>query len=118
MPTGLFKTLFSFIYYFIPENEGARQEKSVAKAAIFWFGLTMRVKNFVGEKKLAALAKQFREASGKSKADAARQLRVSAPSVFNAEERPELSLTGLRIRMIETYSLFKVVGPVFHLKRK
>jgi hypothetical protein len=78
----------------------------------------MRFKNTVGEKELAALAKQFREASGKSKADVARQLRVSAPSVFNAEERPELSLTGLRIRMIEAYSPFKVCGPVFHLKKK
>jgi hypothetical protein len=78
----------------------------------------MRVKNTVGEKELAALAKHFRKASGKSKADAARQLRVSAPSVFNAEERPELSLTGLRIRMIETYSPFKVFGPLFHLKNK
>ena len=78
----------------------------------------MRVKNNIGEKELAALAKQFRKASGKSKADVARQLRVSAPSVFNAEERPELSLTGLRIRMVEAYSPFKVFGPVFHLKKK
>jgi hypothetical protein len=78
----------------------------------------MRVKNIVEEKELAALAKQFREASGKSKADVARKLRVSAPSVFNSEERPELSLTGLRIRMIEAYSPYKVVGPVFHLQKK
>ena len=78
----------------------------------------MRVKKTIGEKELSALAKQFRKASGKSKADVARQLRVSAPSVFNAEERPELSLTGLRIRMIEAYSPFKVVGPVFHLEKK
>ncbi len=78
----------------------------------------MRVKNYVREKELTAMAKQFREASGKSKVEAARQLRVSAPSVFNAEERPELSLTGLRIRMIEAYSPFKVVGPVFHLEKK
>jgi len=78
----------------------------------------MRIKNTVGEKELAALAKRFREASGKSKADLARKLRVSAPSVFNAEERPDLSLTGLRIRIIEICSPFKVVGPVFHLKRK
>jgi hypothetical protein len=78
----------------------------------------MRIKNSVGEKQLAALAKRFREASGKSKADVARKLRVSAPSVFNAEERPELSLTGLRIRIIEAYSPFKVRGPIFHLEKK
>jgi len=78
----------------------------------------VRIKNTVGEKELANLAKQFREASGKSKAEVARQLRVSAPSVFNAEERPELSLTGLRIRIIERCSPFKVTGPVFQLKKK
>lgn len=78
----------------------------------------MRVKTTVGEKQLAALAKQFREACGESKAEVARKLGVSAPSVFNAEERPELSLTALRIRMIEACSPYKVVGPVFHLKRK
>jgi hypothetical protein len=78
----------------------------------------MRIKKLVGERDLAALAKQFREASGKSKADVARQLRISAPSVFNAEERPELSLTSLRVRIIEAYSPFKVVGPVFHLEKK
>jgi DNA-binding XRE family transcriptional regulator len=78
----------------------------------------MRRQNVVGEKDLAVLAKQFREASGKSKADVARQLRVSAPSVFNAEECPERNLTKLRTRMIEAFSPFKVIGPVFHLKRK
>src|ERR1019366_3855513 len=29
MPTDLFKTLFSFIYYFIPENAAAWQDKNV-----------------------------------------------------------------------------------------
>ena len=67
---------------------------------------------------MAVLAKQFRVASGISKADVARQLRVSAPSVFNAEECPERNLTKLRTRMIEAYSPFKVIGPVFHLKKK
>lgn len=78
----------------------------------------MRIKSPVKERELAALAKQFREASGQSKVDMARKLRVSPPSVFNAEERPELSLTGLRIRIIEACSPFKVVGPVFHLIKK
>ena len=70
----------------------------------------MRKINLVGEKELAALAKKFREAAGKSKAATARQLRVSAPSVFNAEECPERNLIKLRMRMIEKYSDFKVVG--------
>ena len=70
------------------------------------------------EKQLGALAKRYREAAGKSKADAARELGVAAPTVFIAEERPEMSLTKLRVRLIEAYSPFKVVGPVFYLKRK
>lgn len=78
----------------------------------------MRIKTSVTEKELTAMAKQFREASGKSKADMARELGVAAPSVFNAEERPELSLTMLRIRIIEACSPYKVVGPVFHLEKK
>ena len=78
----------------------------------------MRIKGTVAERELAALAKRFREAAGKSKTEAARELGVSAPSVFNAEERTELSLTSLRIRLIERYSLYCVLGPVFLLKRK
>jgi len=78
----------------------------------------MRIKGTVAERELAALAKKFREAARKSKTEAARELGVSAPSVFNAEERPELSLTNLRIRLIERYSPYRVLGPVFLLKRK
>ena len=78
----------------------------------------MRIKGTIAERELASLAKKFREAAGKSKTEAARELGVSAPSVFNAEERPELSLTSLRIRLIERYSLYRVLGPVYLLKRK
>lgn len=72
----------------------------------------------IKEKGLAALAKKYREAAKKTKRAVARELGISVPSVFNAEERPEMSLTKLRIRMIEAYSPFKVIGPVFLLKRK
>jgi hypothetical protein len=72
----------------------------------------------VKERSLAHLAKQFRLAAGKSKAEAARELGVAAPTLFAAEERPEMSLTKLRIRMVEAYSPFKVVGPVFLLRKK
>jgi DNA-binding XRE family transcriptional regulator len=75
-------------------------------------------KRVVPEKELAALAKSFRKKAGKSKADAARELGVAAPSIFNAEEQPEMSLTKLRIRLIETYSPYEVSGPVFMLTRK
>ncbi len=78
----------------------------------------MPKKIYLTEIDLAAKAKEAREATGKRKALVARELGVSFPSVFNAEERPDLPLHKLRIRMIETYSKFKVVGPVYYLERK
>jgi DNA-binding XRE family transcriptional regulator len=72
----------------------------------------------IEEKELAALAKQFRQAAGKSKAEIARELGVAAPTVFGAEEQPDLSLTKLRIRIIEICSPYKVTGPFFLLTKK
>ena len=69
------------------------------------------------EKDLAALAKRFRKHAKKSRAQAARDMQVSQTSIFNAEETPEESLLRLRVRMIETYSGCKVVGPVFFLDK-
>lgn len=76
------------------------------------------MKNICTETELAGLAKRSREKAGKSKAEVARELAVSEPSVFNAEEKPEMSLTKLRIRMIEAYSPHKVTGPVYLLEKK
>jgi hypothetical protein len=73
---------------------------------------------YLSEADLAKLAKRFRTSAKKSRAQAARELRVSQTSVFNAEETPAQSLAKLRMRMIETYSEFTVAGPVFYLKRK
>ena len=70
------------------------------------------------ETKLAALAKRCREEAGKTRAQAARDMKVSQTSIFHAEESPDQGLTKLRMRMIETYSTFNVIGPVFFLKRK
>lgn len=67
---------------------------------------------------LAALAKRFRLQAGKTRAQAAREMKVSQTSIFNAEESPEQSLLKLRIRVIEAYSSFRVVGPVFLLEQK
>lgn len=76
------------------------------------------MKKYYGDKELAELAKQFRAESGKTKEEAALELGVGRPSVQHAEETPEQSLTRLRIRMIEKYSPYKVVGPVYLLERK
>lgn len=70
------------------------------------------------ENDLAALAKRFRKKAGKTRAEAGRELGVSHVSIHRAEENPEVSLLKLRLRMIEAYSPFKVVGPVFYLERK
>lgn len=78
----------------------------------------MNLKKPVEEKKLAALAKKFRKIVRKSKVEAAREFGVKPPTIFSAEERPEMSLTKLRIRMIETYSPYRITGPVFHFKKK
>jgi len=70
------------------------------------------------ENDLAALAKRFRKQTGKTRAEAGREMSVSHVSIHRAEENPEISLLKLRMRMIAAYSPFKVVGPVFHLKKK
>jgi DNA-binding XRE family transcriptional regulator len=72
----------------------------------------------VTEKDLAAMAKRFRTASGKNRAQAARELGVARQAVIYAEDRPEKSFFKLRKRMIEKYSPYKVVGPVFWLEKK
>ena len=61
---------------------------------------------------LNALAKRLREASGKARGEAARELQVSRPAVVQAENSPEKSFFKLRKRIIETYSDFAVEGPV------
>ncbi len=73
---------------------------------------------FATEQELAALAKKFRIAAGKSRADAARDMGVKQPSIFHAEESPEQSFTKLRCRMIEAYANLKVSGPIFRLEPK
>ena len=70
------------------------------------------------ENDLAVLAKTFRRQASTTRAQAARDMKVSQTSIFNAEETPDQSLLKLRIRMIEAYSDFKVTGPVFYLERK
>ena len=69
------------------------------------------------EPDLAVLAKRFRQRAGKNRAEAAREMHVSQTSIFNAEESPEQSLLKLRLRMIESYSSFKVSGPFFLLRK-
>jgi len=64
------------------------------------------------------MARRFREEAGKTRAQAARDMNVAQTSIFHAEESPQKSLAKLRMQMIDAYSPFKVIGPVFLLKRK
>jgi len=75
-------------------------------------------KEFLNEAQLAALAKKFRKEAGIKRAQAARDMDVSQTSIFNAEETPEQGLTKLRVRMIEAYSRYELVGPIYFLQRK
>lgn len=92
------------------------QEKCSWASYILVLVLAVKRKRIVTEAELASLAKQFREAAGKTRTQAARELNVSHVSVHQAEEMPEKGLTQLRKRMIELYSPHKIVGPVFILE--
>jgi len=74
--------------------------------------------DYLSEKQLAARAKLLRKEAGKTRAQAAREMKVSQTSIFNAEETPEQGLIKLRIRMIEAYSSYRVTGPLYRLERK
>ena len=78
----------------------------------------MSQKDLLTEKDLAVLAKRFRKKADKTRAEAGRELGVSHVSIHRAEENPEISLFKLRVRLIEKYSSFKVVGPVYYLRHK
>lgn len=67
---------------------------------------------------LAAAAKKFRIASGMNRAQAARALGVARQAVIYAEESPEKSFFKLRKRIIERYSTYTVIGPVFFLEKR
>jgi DNA-binding XRE family transcriptional regulator len=75
-------------------------------------------KEFFKESELAALAKKFRKLTGKNQTAAAKDFKVHRATISYAEEKPEQSLTNLRIRMIEQYSENKIVGPLFQMKKK
>lgn len=78
----------------------------------------MMKREYVREIDLVRLAKRYRKQAGIRRAQAARDMGVSQTTIFHAEESPKQALTKLRMRMIATYSPFKVVGPVYRLEKK
>jgi DNA-binding XRE family transcriptional regulator len=75
-------------------------------------------KAYLQAEELGPLAKELRLKTGMKKAQVARELGVGRPSIQLAEEDPEQSLTALRIRLIERFSSYEVLGPVYLLRRK
>jgi hypothetical protein len=75
-------------------------------------------KKIFKESELAALAKKFRQQTRKNQSAAAEDFKVHRATISYAEEKPEQSLTNLRVRMIEKYSDYKVAGPLFCLERR
>lgn len=80
--------------------------------------IRMAETRYVTESQLADLAKQFRCAADKTRAEAARDMGIKQPSIFHAEESPEKTFVKLRRRMIEAYSTYKVEGPFYRLVGK
>ncbi|HWX23337.1 MAG TPA: hypothetical protein VN578_25830 [Candidatus Binatia bacterium] len=78
----------------------------------------MSAKKLVSEAELANLAREYRIKAGKNRAEAARDLAVARQAIIYAEDQPQKSFTKLRCRLIETYSPYRVKGPVFFLERK
>ena len=72
----------------------------------------------VQESELAGLAKHFREKAGKTRPEAIREMGVAQPTLFQAEEEPKRSLHKLRKQIIEAYSDYEVIGPVYLLQKK
>ena len=68
----------------------------------------IRRERLLSEKNLAAWAKRFRKNMGISKAEAARRLKVTRGTIYQAEEHPEKSLRDIRVRMILKFSNFTV----------
>jgi DNA-binding XRE family transcriptional regulator len=76
----------------------------------------MQQKQFVKEAELAALAKAARKKAGLTKAEMGRQLGVTRGTIHQAEEYAGMSLTKLRIKMIEKGTSAKVSGPFYRIE--
>ena len=65
---------------------------------------------------MAKLAKAARKQVHLTKAEVARQLRVTRGTIHQAEEYADMSLTKLRIKMIEKYTPDRISGPFYQIK--
>lgn len=70
------------------------------------------------ELELAALARELRTKTGRSKAAVGRDFGVTRASMQDAEDHPERNMTSLRRRIIESCSPYRVEGPFYRVRRK
>jgi DNA-binding XRE family transcriptional regulator len=70
----------------------------------------------VKENELAKLAKRARKQACLSKAEVARQLDVTRGTIHQAEEYTDMSLTKLRIKIIEKCSAATIAGPFYQIE--
>jgi DNA-binding XRE family transcriptional regulator len=73
---------------------------------------------FVKEQELAKLAKVARKQAHLTKAELGRQLRVTRGTIHQAEEYAGMSLTKLRIKMIEKCTSAKISGPFYQINTR
>jgi DNA-binding XRE family transcriptional regulator len=67
---------------------------------------------------LAEIVRAVRLKTGKTHAQIAAELGVAKSTVVQAEAEPNRSLSQIRRRIIETYSDWDVVGPVYVIKAR
>lgn len=102
----------------MPKTNGQFKRKVWFSDILFDNNELMPKKKMYAESDLVALAKMFREKSGKSKAQMARELGVTRATMQDAEEHPHRSMTKLRCRIIEACSSFQVAGPGYWLEKR
>jgi DNA-binding XRE family transcriptional regulator len=75
-------------------------------------------KRFVKEHELAELAKAARKKTGLSKAELGRQLGVTRGTIHQAEEYADMSLTRIRLKMIEECTPATISGPFYQIEAR
>jgi DNA-binding XRE family transcriptional regulator len=80
--------------------------------------LGVQQKQLVREHELADLAKAARKQTGLSKAELGRHLSVTRGTIHQAEECPEMSLTKIRLKMIEKCTSAIVSGPYYQIEAR
>ena len=80
-------------------------------------GPALRAGAVVSEPELAALARAAVERSGRAPSAIAKELGKSPGAISDALNRPERSLTALRLLILQHVAGYTADGPLFRLRR-